>query len=403
MVHIPSESLITFALALAFTAAIPAVFPRLPLPGVVLEIMTGAVLGPHVLGLFSTGPIAELLATLGLGLLFLMAGFEIAPDTLRGAPIRLALAGWALSALLAVGAIGGLATLGLDGATSFTALALTTTAIGALMPVLRDSRLLVPPYGPFVLAAGAVGEAAPVVTLSLLLAAGHVWQQAAVLLAFAAGAVTVIALAGHARRGYAAALVDRTMGSSGQLPMRLAMALLLLMVVLVQHLGIDVVLGAFAAGALLRAALAEHTHGPISARLDGIGSAFVVPMFFIVSGAKLDIGGLLADPATLAMVPVYAALMLAVRGVPVMLLYRGVLDAPHRAALALHLGTQISLVVAITAIAVERGLMPGSQGAALVGGGILTTLLFPALSQRVLGRRQLGAGTEGGPPPVRAP
>lgn len=127
-----------------------------------------------------------------------------------------------------------------------------------------------------------------------------------------------------------------------------------------------------------------------------MGSAFLVPIFFIMSGVRLDVAALLSDPIALAMVPVYALLMLATRGPPVLLLYRADLNPRQCIGLALHLATQISVVVAITSIAVHRGLMPGAQGAALVGGGILTTILYPAIARRFLGQEPAGSTSEAG-------
>ncbi|HET6183689.1 MAG TPA: cation:proton antiporter [Acetobacteraceae bacterium] len=377
-------NLIIFAVVLALTAGLPALLPRLPVPGVVLEVLAGTVVGPQVLGWAHPGPVARFLSDFGLAVLFLMAGFEMDPAVMRGPPINRALAGWLCSAVLALAASLLLAAAGLAGAPALTALTLTTTAIGTLMPVLRDGRLLGPPYGPFVLAAGAIGEAAPVIVLSLLLARAYFGWQALIMLAFAAGATAAVLLAARARAGYLRALFARTMHSSGQLPMRLALAIMILLVVLAERLNIDLVLGAFIAGAVMRAALGEDHRAHMAARLDGIGSAFVVPVFFIASGARLDVAALFSDWRTLLMVPLYALLMLLVRGLPAALLYRGALGPRQRASLALHLGTQISLVVAITAIATERGLMAGSQAAALVGGGVLTTMLYPEVARRVL-------------------
>src|SRR5207244_3757444 len=123
------------------------------------------------------------------------------------------------------------------------------------------------------------------------------------------------------------------------------------------------------AGAVVRAGLPELHREAMAARLDGIGSAFMVPIFFVTSGVRLDVAALFSDPLVLMMVPVYALLMLAARGAPALLLYRTDLSYYQRIALALHTGTQLSMVVAITSIAVHRGLMPGGQGAALIGGG----------------------------------
>ena len=385
MEQVNTVNLIVVAVVMAIAAGIPALLPRLPVPGVVLDIVLGAVVGPQVLGLVHPGTTLNFMADFGLGMLFLIAGFEMDPAVLRGRPIRNAVAGWVISAVIALGAAMLLFEMGLAGAPILTALALCTTAIGALMPMLRDARLLGPPYGPLVLAGGAIGEAAPVIVLSLVLAgSARAVPQALIMLAFAGGAFAAVVLTARASSGHFATLVERTMGSSGQLPMRLTIVLLILLVVLSDELDIDLVLGAFVAGAIVRAGLADHQREAMATRLDGVGSAFLVPIFFITSGVRLDVAALLSDPIALAMVPIYAILMLATRGLPTLLLYRADLNPRQCFGLALHLATQISVVVAITSIAVHRGMMPGAQGAALVGGGILTTILYPAMARRFL-------------------
>jgi len=386
-------NLVAVAVVMALAAGIPALLPRLPVPGVVLEVVLGGIIGPQVLGMVHPGVTLNFLADFGLGMLFLMAGFELDPTVLRGRPLRNALAGWGVTAIIALAAALLLSAAGLTSAVLLTGLALSTTTIGALMPMLRDARMLGPPYGPMVLTAGAMGEAAPVIALSLVLAGGRAPVQALIMVAFAAGAAGMVIAAARGSGGAYARIVERTIGTSGQLPMRLAICVLILLVVLSDWLQIDMVLGAFVAGAMVRASVERRHDEAISAWLDGIGSAFLVPIFFITSGARLDVASLFHDPLALMMVPVYAALMLVARGVPALLLYGADLSGRQRIALALHSGTQLSLVVAITGIAVHRGLMAGSQGAALVGGGIVTMILFPALAQPLL-REPIDGRTE---------
>src|SRR5271166_2188095 len=322
MEHVSTENLIAVAITMAIAAGIPALLPRLPLPGVVLEIVLGVIIGPQVLGLVHPGLTLNFLANFGLGMLFRSAGFEMDPAVLRGRPIRNALTGWALTVVIAFGASILLTRVGLASGWLLVGLALTTTTIGALLPVLRDSGLLAPPYGPMVLAAGAMGEAAPVVALSLVLAKDRAPLQALIMLAFAAGAVGAVIVAARASGGYFATIVERTMGTSGQLPMRLAICVLILLVVLSDQLQIDMVLGAFVAGGVVRAALERRHDEAISARLDGLGSAFMVPIFFVTAGVRLEVTALFSDPISLLMVPLYATLMLVARGLPALLLYR---------------------------------------------------------------------------------
>ncbi|NMJ41035.1 cation:proton antiporter [Roseomonas sp. JC162] len=379
--------LIAFFVAIAVAAAVPALLPRLAVPGVVLEILLGSLLGPPGLGLLQVGPIVSLLADLGLALLFFMAGFEVDPAVLRGRPMRLAVGGWVASAVIGGAVAFALHGFGIIEGPGFVALAVTTTAIGALMPILRDAGQLGPPYGPLVLAAGAVGEAAPIIGLSLLLAgAASIASQSAILLLGALASLAAVIGAARFSEGRFAALMARTMGGAGQLPLRLALLLTVVLVVLSETAGVDLVLGAFVAGAIGRAAMPHDLHESLMARLDGVGYGLLVPCFFIASGARLEVGAILAEPLAIALMPLFAAIMLAARGVPAMLLYRGDLDRGQRAALALHLGTQLPLVVAIASLAVRQGAMPAWQGTALVGGGILTILIYPMLAGRLLRR-----------------
>ncbi len=385
MEEVGATNLIYVGVAIAIAAAIPAVLPRLLLPGAVLEIVLGILIGPQVLGLARPDFVLHFLSDFGLGVLFLMAGFEMSPVELRGRPIRNAMLGWMISVAIAACAVFVLAVGGLAAAPALTALALCTTSIGLLLPVLRDAGLMGPPYGPNVLAAGALGEGAPLFVLPILLAhQGGAGAQALVMVAFAACAVVAVALASRASHGAFAAVLERTMGTSGQLPMRLALCLLILLIMVSERFEIDFVLGAFVAGAVVRAAVPDDEHEAMAVRLDGIGSAFLVPVFFVISGMSLDISALLGDRGALAMVAVYALLMLVVRGAPALLLYGRDLRAEQAAALALHSGTQLALVVAISGLAVGRELMPSVQAASLVAAATVTVLLYPALAARAL-------------------
>lgn len=380
---VDTVALMAVIVCMALAAAIPALWPRLPLPGVVLEVLLGVIIGPQVLHLAHDGKTMTTLSDLGIALLFLIAGFELDPGVFRGGRLWQALKAWAAGALLASVATLSLVQLGVISGALLTAAGLTTTAIGALLPMLRDQGWLKEPYGPTVLAAGAAGEAAPLVLLSLVLAGRHQapWQ-AAVLLAFAALAGLLVAVAGRIARRPFGQLAERTMHMSGQLPLRLVLLLMVTMVLVSHEFQIDVVLSAFVAGAVCRAALPEELHDRLMPRLEGIGYGFLIPIFFLVSGIRLDFATLLAHPRELAQVPLFLAIMLLARGVPALLLYRGTLSLDQRKALALHCSTQLPVVVAISSIAVRRELMPASQAAAMVAAAVISLIVFPALAQR---------------------
>lgn len=386
-----NEALALGAIALtgviALAALIPAALRIAIVPAVVLELLFGVMIGPHGLSILAPSITLDLIAELGLAILFLIAGLEVNPREVRGEPSRLAVRGWMASLVIAgVLAFGGQA-LGLFPAAAFVAIALTTTAIGALMPILKDRGMLAPPYGPYVLAAGTAGEAFPLVMLSLILAgvAGF-GAQSLVLVGFALIAILVIGLAGRIRSLRLPPVLRDTMTSSGQFPIRLAVFLAVSFALFGESLGLDLVMGAFVAGAVLRALMPESLHHDLMVRLSSLGYGFLIPIFFVTSGMKLDIAAISDAPLGFALVPVFVVMMLLVRGVPVLWLYRHALPFRQRIALALHSSTQLPLVVAITALAVSQGAMPDWCSASLVVAAVITVMLFPALATLVARR-----------------
>jgi Kef-type K+ transport system membrane component KefB len=376
---------VVVSLVIVLAALLPAALRVALMPAVVLEILFGVVIGPQGLGLVAVTPTLDILAELGLALLFLIAGLEMNPAEVRGTPARLALRGWIMSLVVALALAFAGQALGLFPAAAFVAIAIATTAIGALMPILKDAGMLEPPYGPHVLAAGTAGEALPLVALSLALAgAAGLGLQSVILVVFAAVAILAVAVADRLGRLPLGGIFHDTIASSGQFPIRLAMFLAIAFALFGQALGLDLVLGAFVAGAVLRALLPHDLHDDLMARLTAVGYGFLIPFFFVRSGMELDVAALAGSPAAIALVPVFAAMMLAARGLPALLLYRGVLTRRARLALAFHSGTQLPLVVAISALAVDRGAMPGWCGAALVMAAVVTLILFPAVAARIL-------------------
>jgi len=370
---------IVVVLAVAAFAPLIGELPiRLRLPLVVCEVLLGVAVGPFGLDLIEPNEMLSALAEMGLAALFFHAGLEIDFAAIRGRPLTLALAGWTLSLVLAATAAIALHHAGVVGAPRFVAAALTTTAIGALLPILRDAGQLEAPIGRYVTAAGSIGEFGPVMLLSLALTGGHdVGRRSALLLLFVLLAAVVAGIAMRARQPRPLALLGRTLHATSQLPVRLAVFVVGALFVLAGDLGLDVVLGAFAAGMVVGLAARGDGHETFREKMDAIGFGFFIPIFFIMSGVRLDVGALTA-PASLARVPLYLLLMLIVRGTPA-LLYRAELAGPERLALALYSATGLPLIVAITVIGRQTGHMAPEEAAALVGAGMLSVLLFPLL------------------------
>ena len=255
------------------------------------------------------------------------------------------------------------------------------------MPVLRDAGELATPFGRAVSAVGAAGEFGPLVAISLFLSGRRPGTATAVLLAFVVVAGLAIVVASRWSHASVHRLIDRTMHSSGQFAVRLVVLMVAALAGLSIWLGIDMLLGAFAAG-LVYQVLASHAEVEsrelVESKLEGIGFGFLVPIFFINTGLTFDLEALTDDTRALLLLPVFVVLLLAVRGLPSTLAAPPGSSSPDRRALALFGATALPIIVAVTAIGVDHGDLQSSTAASIVGAGMISVLLFPllGLSQR---------------------
>lgn len=368
--------------------------PRVAAPVVVVELALGIVVGPQVLDLAQLDDFTRFLGSLGLGMLFFFAGYEIDFDRIKGAPLKLGALGWLLSVALAYGIGGALAAAGVVVSFLYTGSALATTAIGTLIPILRDSGELKTRFGTFLLAAGAIGEFGPILLITLVLSTANPLHEAAILLAFVALAlVLAVGSVRFAWRGWPA--LERTFESSSQLAVRVTVVLVFGLVLLAGSLGLDILLGGFVAGMITRLALKGQELQVFESKLTAVGFGFFVPFFFVTSGIEFDLAAL-GSAEAIGKLLLFLGLFLVVRGAPAMLLYRGVLGSRDRTALAFYSATELPLVVAITTIATESGQMRTSTAAGLVGAAMLSTLVFPFVGLAL--RRRSEAETGGRAP-----
>ena len=393
MVSVDSESFLAVVAVAALAAFVAGmVAGRVPVPVVVLEIVLGIVIGPELLGLAQPDAFLNFFANLGLGLLFFFAGYEIDFQRIRGSPLRLALLGWLLSLLLAY-ALGGLLVLtGVVLSTLFVGSAMATTAIGTLLPILSDAGEMRSRFGTFLLAAGAVGEFGPILLVTLVFSTKGAAENVAILIAFVLVAVvaSVVAVRGVGRHW---TMLERSLDTSSQLAIRAAVVTIFALVALASTLGLELLLGGFAAGVIVRLALKAREVEAFESKLTAVGYGFLIPFFFVVSGIEFDLGALLDDPVRLLELPLFLALFFVVRGVPALLLYGREFERRDRLALGFFSATQLPLVVAITTIAVEQGHMRSSTAASLVGAAVLSTAIFPLVALRL--RRESPAAAAG--------
>jgi len=390
MIEVDSGSFLTVVVVAALAAFVAGLMSaRLPLPVVVLEIVFGIVVGPELLGLAESDDFLAFFSNLGLGMLFFFAGYEIDFERIRGSPLRLAALGWVFSLVLAYG-LGGLLELsGLVLSLLFTGSALATTAIGTLIPILSDAGELRTRFGTYLLGAGAMGEFGPILLVTLVFSTKGAAENAVILLAFV---VVAVAAAVFAVRGVGRGweLLERTLETSGQLAIRVAVVTVFALGALAASLGLDLLLGGFVAGVIARIALKGREVQVFESKLTAVGYGFFIPFFFVVSGVEFDLDALTDTPLRLLELALFLGLFLVVRGVPALVLYRNLLDQRDRAALAVFSATELPLVVAITTIAVEEGHMRSATAASLVGAGILSTAILPLVGLRLRAGRAAG-------------
>ena len=351
------------------------------IPLVVFEIVLGLLFGPAVLGWIQPGPFAQAFSDFGLAMLFFLAGSEIDFRAIRGRPIGRAAIGWIVS--LAAGF--GIAVLFAPnlGAAAFIAIALTSTALGTIMPVLRDSGDLRTPFGVAVIALGAIGEFGPLLAISLFLSGRSPLVATLVLLGFAVVAAAGIWLATRDVRHRVHRVITATLHTSGQFGVRLVVLVIMALVTLSLALDLDMLLGAFTAGVIYRLLLSgapKHDIEMMESKVEAIGYGLFVPIFFIFTGVTFDLEALVSDPRTLALVPIFLVLLLVVRGLPSLLAAPAGSSVRDRAAIGLFGATGLPIIVAVTAIGVEAGDLASGTASALVGAGMLSVLLFPLIA-----------------------
>ncbi len=377
-------SLFTAALVAACAPIIARAVPRGLVPETVILLLTGALLGPHMAGAIQVTDSITMLSELGLAFLFLLAGYEINPKSLSGTQGKKGLASWAVSIVLAFAAVyflTGLSITDIDGIA--VAIALTTTALGALMPILKERKLSDTPVGECILAFGTWGELCPVLAMALLLTTRTTWQTLLILALFAGLCVIMAVVPSRARK--AGRTVYRFLAArrntTSQTLVRVTVVMLIGLVTVSAVFDLDIVLGAFAAGFVLRYVIPEGNH-ELESKLEAIGYGFLIPVFFVVSGAKIDLAGVGARPVLLVG---FIVMLLLIRAVPIVVALsvgrgKSELSMHNRVTVALYCTTALPIIVAVTSLATKAGAMSQDAAGVLVAAGAITVFLMPLLA-----------------------
>ena len=390
MPNISFNSVLIIAAMAVVVPLISGLLPRLPVPGAALEVIAGILIGPSVLGWVRIDAPVQVLSDLGLGMLLFLAGLEIDIERLRGPLARLAVSAFAVSAVLALLCAYAFRLAGQARQPLLLAIILMSTSAGLLLPLLKDAGAESTAFGQLIMTAAALAEIVPIMLLSLFFSATSATPGAqAVSLAIF---IVLVVLSGTAltwvrRLEPAGRLLNRLSDTSAQLRVRASLALALAFGVLAYRFGFASILGAFAAGLLVRIVdLARGSpHPQFRVKLEGIGFGFLVPIFFISTGVAFPLKALLTNPAALAEVPLFLAALLLVRGLPALLYVR---FAGRRRALAAGLlqATTLTFVIVAAQIGLADGKITPTAAASLLTSGLLSAILFPAVAQRLLPR-----------------
>ena len=354
---------------------------RFKVPVVVFEVLLGILIGPHGLGLVRFEGFVEAMFSFGMAATLFMAGMELDFKHIRGMPLFLALRGWGLSLIIGVALSALLYATPLARSPLMLTLALSTTALGTLLPLLRDGHQLHTPFGRLFVAAGTVGEVGPIVAMSLLLSQEYsTWQEAGFLLLFLLLVLATAAAGMGLRPAPVVALLTRTLHASTQLPVRLTLFLMAGYFVLTEEFGFENILGAFAAGMVVGLATQDKAAKPLRHKIDAVCFGWFIPFFFVGAGVKFHLNAFTHDLTTALLVPLFLAALLLVRGAPAW--FYGTHLAPQdRLPFALYSSVaSLSLVVVISDIGVRTHSISPHIASALVGAALLSVLLFPTIA-----------------------
>jgi Kef-type K+ transport system membrane component KefB len=360
-------------------------------PIVVFELVLGILVGPSLLGWAHPSEFVDTLSEFGLAMLFFVAGSEIEFSAFRGRTGRNASIGWLVSLAAGVGA----AWVFVPGEEAvIIGIALSSTALGTILPVLRDAGELRTPFGRAMGAIGAVGEFGPLIAISIFLGGRDPGISTIVLALFGALAGLAIWLAFKVPHGAMHRFVNSTLHTSGQFAVRVVLLILAALIAISVVLDLDILLGAFTAGIVWRLIMrdaAEPDRQAVESKIEAVAFGFLVPVFFIYTGVTFDLEALLAEPVLFLLLPVVLAVLLVVRGLPSMLAAPEGSPRRDRAAMALLGATALPIIVAVTAIGVDEGILSSAAAALLVGAGMLSVLVFPLVAMGIKGERIVAA------------
>jgi len=395
-VFMPNVSFTGLLLVTVVAFLAPLLLGLLPirgLPDVVLEIVAGIVIGPSVLGWVRIDLPLQILSLLGLAFLLFLSGLEVDLSRLKGRLSLIVGAGFLLSFGLALLVGYGFAAGGLVKSPLLIAIILSATALGVVVPILKDAGESSSNFGQLVIMAATIAEFGTIILLSLFFS-GEASSTGTKLIFFAGfilfAVILTLVVLRAGRSMHLTAVLQRLQDTTAQIRVRGAFLLLTGFVVLASLFGLEVILGAFLGGVILRLIDADRrmTHPQFHQKLEAVGFGVFIPIFFVTTGVRFDLAALFASPSTVLRMPIFLLALLIVRGLPA-ILYRSLVGTRRTVVAGFLQATSLSFIVTAAQIGMELGLLTRANGAALIAAGVLSVVTFPLLALTILrGRAQ---------------
>jgi len=380
---------------------------RLPIPDVVAMILAGVAVGGSGLGWVEVDASVELLSALGLAYLLFVSGLEIRAIALRGR-IKVSMAAFFASLAIALVAAIGFRAAGLVSNVGIMVAVLITTSLGIVVVLLKDEGRLATPMGQLTLLGASLGDFGSVALLSVLFSGDDSPMAVRVLLLvlfavalFTLGAAGVrMSSFARLRRAFA-----RRAGGASRIVVRTSFTLMVGFAALANAVGLEAILGAFAAGVVVSviadrvagvddiAAIGDDdpgAMGEVRGQLETIGFGLMAPLFFVSSGLRFDLGALLDSPEGLALVPLALLAMIATRLLPA-LLFAPFLDRREVLASGLLMSIKLTFVVATVQIGSEAGALTPAAASAIISAAMISVITIPTLVRWILRRMPVPA------------
>ena len=383
-------------------------FSRFRLPAIVLEIVLGIVIGPSGLGWVTPDLPVSILALVGLAFLLFLSGLEIDLQRLRGQILKLTALGFVVSFVIAIVVGLGLHAGGFVKSPLFVAIVLVATSLGVIVPVLKDSGNISTSFGQLVIAAASIADFGAIMLLSLFFSGNGSSSTAGTLILLGLfGAVVVLvglAIAGFERSMKLSGVLTRLQDTTAQIRVRAAFVLLIGFTALAEQVGLETILGAFAAGALVSLIDRDEamTHPQFRLKLEAAGFGIFIPIFFVASGLRFDLNALFASASTVARVPLFLLAIYLARALPA-LVYVRLLGRSRSVIAGVLQATSLPFIVAATQIGLQLGVVTRASAAGLVAAGLLSVVISPALGLMLLRREQPQAAASQGTPSTVTP